>query len=325
MKEVYYIEMDNQTSYEFNYNSSPCDRITGCIVGFAIGDALGAPLEFKKSGHVEDFLPAPSKGLIAGQYTDDTQHLIISLDSLIENNGKINLEDQAERLKKWYNSGNARSIGYTTRRAIIRLKKGIPPESSGIEHINSCGSLALSRLIPYSLFSALYYHPQKIDRPKIRSILKITHGHPIVLDMGELINYYIQEMVHGKNAEATTYQIISEDKFLNRRIRRKLEFILNNKDDSLQVMFRKIGNSGFVEEIVYSSLYSVLHGLDFRSSLLNSVNALGDSDSRGAITGALYGMQVGYSLLPKQWKEKIENSNLLVEKSQNLCKLPYQS
>ena len=143
--------------------------------------------------------------------------------------------------------------------------------------------------------------------------------------MGELINYYIQEMVHGKNAEATTYQIISEDKFLNRRIRRKLEFILNNKDDSLQVMFRKIGNSGFVEEIVYSSLYSVLHGLDFRSSLLNSVNALGDSDSRGAITGALYGMQVGYSLLPKQWKEKIENSNLLVEKSQNLCKLPYQS
>lgn len=317
--------MDNQTNYEFNHDASPCERIAGGIVGFAIGDALGAPLEFKKTGYVKDFVDSQSKGLKAGQYTDDTQHLLISLDSLLENKGNINLKDQAEKLVQWYISGEARSIGNTTRKAILKLKKGIPPETSGIKHINSCGSLALSRLLPHSLFSALCYPPQKIDRPKIRSILRITHAHPIVLDMGELVNYYIQEMVHGKSAEATTFQIISEDIFLKRKIRRKLEFILDNKNQPPQLMYEKIGNSGYVEEVLYSSLYSVLHGPDFKTSLLNSVNALGDSDSRGAITGLLYGLQIGYSLLPKQWKDKIEDRDLLIEKSQYLCRLPYDS
>tara|TARA_Y100000310_G_scaffold340737_1_gene437551 strand:- start:936 stop:1904 length:969 start_codon:yes stop_codon:yes gene_type:complete len=312
----------NDKVYEFNHNTDREDRIKGSILGFAIGDALGAPVEFKKEANeITDFEPSPTKGLKAGQYTDDTQHLLISLDSFIENKGKINLEDHATKLKRWYNSGEARSLGYTTKKAIERLNQGISPEISGINNINACGSLALSRLIPYSLFSALSPYENKIKRKETRDILGTTHSHRIVLNMGELINYYIQEMVHGKSAEATTYQIVDENDFLNKKIRGKLNNILESKNmDSLEAI-KSMGNSGFVEDIVYSSLCAVLHGPNFRESLLNSVNSLGDSDSRAAITGSLYGLQVGYSRLPEDWKNKVEDSLLLNKKARKLYSL----
>lgn len=309
----------NHSNYEFNDNASEKDRVQGCIIGFAIGDALGSPVEFKtRTNLVTDFEPSSTKGLKAGQYTDDTQHLLISLDSLIKNNGEIDLEDQALRLRRWYASGNARSLGYTTEQAIKRLNSGISPTDSGLDSPNSCGSLAIARLIPYSLLSALLPHERKITRNNTRKILGITHAHPLVLNMGELINYYIQEMIHGKNVEAVTYQIVTENIFLNKKARKKLEKILECVDKDPLEIIKKIGNSGFVEEVVYSSLHSVTHGPSFKESLLNSVNGFGDSDSRGAITGALYGLQVGCSMLPKDWKDKVEDGKLLKDKAEKL-------
>jgi len=148
------------------------DKIKGAILGFAIGDAMGAPVEFSKEPlTIKGFEPSPKKGLQPGQYTDDTQHLELSLDSLLENSGEINLNDQADRLVKWYRSGDARSMGRTTEAAIKNLIEGAEPNRSGIDHIRSCGSLAIARLAPYSVLSAVNRHGYKITNPDTRKLL----------------------------------------------------------------------------------------------------------------------------------------------------------
>lgn len=300
------------------------ERTIGSLLGFAIGDALGAPVEFEENSKtVTDFQPSYRKGLQAGQYTDDTQQLILALDSLIDSRGEINISELVHKLQVLYNSGEARSVGYTTSKAIKRLNEGIPPERSGGTSIRECGSLALSRLVPFSLYSALSSPKNKLTRAGTRKILGITHAHLKVLNMGELLNYYIQEMIHGKTAEQTTNQIIYENDFLNKRIRGKLEGVLKNLQDSdgSRTIIANIGSSGYVEDILFSSLYSVMSASDFEEAILRAVNGGGDTDTRAAITGALYGLQSGISGIPEKWVTQVEDSQALKEKAEKLYDL----
>ena len=299
------------------------DRIIGSIIGFAIGDAIAAPVEFaKKAEEVTGFIPAYKKGLKLGQYTDDTQHLLISLDSLTENHGEVNLEDIATRLKKWYSHG-ARSIGRTTELAIQNLKRGVPPEKSGIDNPNACGSLALPRLIPYCLFSALLPYEQKLTSGEEKRILGVTHAHKKVSNVGSLMHYYIQEMTHDRSAKATTLQIIDENDFLNRKTRKKLEevLVLAESEEKPTDVIKKIGDSGYIEDVFYSALYCTLKSKNFKDSVLYAANGLGDADSRAAIAGTLSGLELGYSSIPQEWVLTLEDHKLLKKKAEELYML----
>lgn len=297
------------------------DKIEGCILGFAIGDAIGAPLEFSKSANtVKGYEPSPRKGLKAGQYTDDTQNLEIGLDSIIDNEGNINLEDHAKRLIGWYKSGQARSVGRTTEMAIQNLLVGMDYTQSGINHMNACGSLALSRLIPHSLLSAISRDKYKLSRKEIRSILGITHAHRNVLEMGCLFNYFIQEIVNGKSAQETLDNILLEDEFLNKRIRKKLR---KTGDLSLSEIepaqaIEELGSGGFIEDVVFSSLYGALRGEDFQSAVIISANGRGDSDSRASLTGALCGLDIGASKIPAHLIEGLERNFELRAKAKGI-------
>ena len=230
----------------------------------------------------------------------------------------------ADRLKNLYDSGEARSIGRTSALAIQRLNQGISPYDSGINNINNCGSLALARLLPYSLFSALVPLNYKLDRKQTKDILSITHSHKKVLSMGELINYFTQGMVHGNSAKGVAYEIINENYFLNKKIRDKIKRSLDLaeiKDKDSSEFVKEIGDSGFVEDVVYSSFYSIFRGPTFRDSVLNSANARGDSDTRASITGALYGLQTGYSRLPIDGIDNLEDSQEIIKKASELYRL----
>jgi len=294
------------------------DKIKGAILGFAIGDAMGAPLEFSNAGRtVEGFEPSPKKGLRPGQYTDDTQHLEIGLDSILASNGDINLQDQASRLVQWYKSGEARSIGRTTELAVKNLMEGKNYKQSGINHINACGSLGLSRLLPYSLVSAVSRYPNKIEDSDIKKIMAITHAHKRVYDMGRLFNYFVQDVANGRKPKETLDMIIFENNFLNQRIRKKLGNVrdLSKEDKNYKEVIKKIGSSGFIEDVIFSAIYSTIEGSSFEEAVLISANGEGDSDSRAALTGALYGLDVGASRIPDNLKDNLERNKDLERKA----------
>jgi len=82
------------------------DRIAGCFVGLAVGDALGAPLEFLSRGEVRKRYPAGLRDMIdsrlwrAGEYTDDTQMALLIAESLLEKNG-FQISDLSQRFQIW--------------------------------------------------------------------------------------------------------------------------------------------------------------------------------------------------------------------------------
>ncbi|PIN88572.1 hypothetical protein COU61_04380 [Candidatus Pacearchaeota archaeon CG10_big_fil_rev_8_21_14_0_10_35_13] len=297
------------------------DKIKGAFLGFAIGDALGAHNEFTTNyTPISGYKPSPRKGLQAGQYTDDTQHLILGADSLLAYDGRLNLDDISDRLISWYNSGEARSMGHTTRTTINNLQSGESPLRSGVNHPKACGSLGLARFIPFSLLSALRSYRHKLSRGDIKRILGVTHAHKDVYHMGDLVNYFIQEITHGKSPLNTAKMILSENEFLNKRIRGRLDDAVSLSEGSIpqNEAIDHLGNGGFVEDVVFSSLFSAFRGKDFRASVLCAANGGGDSDSRAALTGLFCGLDSGLSSIPEGLVSGLEGSVDLESKANSL-------
>jgi len=296
------------------------EKIKGSVIGFAIGDAMGMPLEFRNDDkQVSGYEGNQRKCLKAGQYTDDTQHLEIGMDSAIYSKGAIDIDDIAKRLVTWYKT-DARSMGRTTGEAIQNLIQGADPTKSGIDHINACGSLAIARLLPYSLLSALRPHKEKITDADTKRILGITHAHKNVQPMGALLNYFVQEVAHGRTTKGTNDMIIFENSFLNQRLRKRLRKVrdLAESSTSSYDAIQEIGNGGHVEDVMLSAIYSAIKYGDFREAVLSSANARGDSDSRAAITGALSGLELGVLQIPDEWREGLERWKELDEKAREL-------
>ena len=139
------------------------DRFRGCLLGVAVGDALGMPTEgytareiTSEFGMVREMLPAPEghfhSGLFAGQFTDDTEETLLLAESLIEAAG-FSPDKFAERLAAWGTAWTLderlnRGVGFATRSAVESLIAGTPWQQSGLS-IATCG--AAMRAAPIGL------------------------------------------------------------------------------------------------------------------------------------------------------------------------------
>src|SRR5512139_3852504 len=138
-------------------------KYLGCMLGAAIGDALGKQNEgltrskIQRRGYITDYgianTGSPGDKLGAGQFTDDTEQMLILAQSLIECGG-FDPEDFSKRLTRWGNdviSDPIRKslIGPSSSISISRLNSGMSWKDSG-SNIPSCGSSM--RVAPIGLF-----------------------------------------------------------------------------------------------------------------------------------------------------------------------------
>ena len=185
------------------------NSIMGSLFGLAIGDALGAPVEFEDPGSfppVTGFQSGGPFNLPAGTWTDDTSLALCLAESLIKC-GKFNPIDQFIRYLSWYSSGHLSAtghcfdIGNTTLDALIRFHKTREPfPGSTDEHSASNGSLMLLSPIP------LYYRadPEQAIRYSGESS-RTTHGHPVPVDACR----YAGAIIAGACNGASKAEIIS--------------------------------------------------------------------------------------------------------------------
>lgn len=107
------------------------DRYRGCLLGLAVGDALGTTLEFRPPGTfepIDDMVGGGPFGLEPGQWTDDTSMGLCLAESLIECGG-FDAADQMRRYVRWHEEGYLSSTGRcfdiwtTTLAALMRLRR----------------------------------------------------------------------------------------------------------------------------------------------------------------------------------------------------------
>ena len=137
------------------------DRFRGCLIGLAVGDAVGTTVEFKPRGSfapVKDMVGGGPFSLPAGAWTDDTSMALCLATSLVEKRG-FDALDQMQRYLRWREEGYLSSIGHcfdignATSAALSRFKHSGDPYS-GSDDPHSAGNGSIMRLAPVPMFFA---------------------------------------------------------------------------------------------------------------------------------------------------------------------------
>ena len=294
------------------------------LVGCAIGDALGNPFEMKAAispilvNWDGQFKAGGTfwKGA-AGQYTDDTLMTIALSKSLLQCNG-FNPEDVAKEYLDWYNSGNTRGIGSTTAEACVNLKIGATWEQSGLTNKSKAGNGSAMRASPIGLV----YRDNLSDLMNAAvSDATITHN-SLEPKMGSVAvalgTAYLARNASPDWALDQVIYVLSDCD-----VKSKLELAKHHLDNNtdIKTALAEIGTSGYVADSVGAAFYCLNKAENFKDCVVMAVKGGGDTDTIAAIAGALAGTCYGLDNIPSEYKDNVENFELLDSLTEELINI----
>lgn len=300
------------------------DRATGCLLGLAIGDAMGAPVEFRERGSFDPITGFREGGpfrLKAGYWTDDTAMALCLADSLIKSEG-INQEDQMSRYLRWINdgymssTGKAVGVGQTVLTALLRYYRTSDPKQ-GLSSPKYSGNGCIMRVAPVPI----YYHLD--SRAAVLNAIKsaeVTHGSPQTLQITAYFSGLIWAALNGASKEELLEPYFSPvDDFVFSGLHEDVEVVLSGeyKDKASN----DLQPTGYVCHSLEVALWAFLNTDTFSDGLLETVNLGGDSDTTGAIYGQLAGAYYGLESLPDSWVNGLYKSEYIGQVARNLVRL----
>lgn len=268
------------------------DRALGGFLGLAIGDALGAQVEFKRRGtfpDVKEMTGGGPFGLRPGQTTDDTEMAILMAQSLIEKRG-IDPVDLMSRWLYWYHSPECFDIGNTIREALDRFQyEGQPFQ--GLNQEDKSGNGSIMRLYPAILWGLELSEEKAFEIAW--DVSRLTHGSDLVRKTTRDFYVLIRKLLNG----------ISKEEAL-----KGIE--INDHPQS----------TGFVVDTYECALWGFSQSSSFEDGLLKVVNLGGDSDTAGAVYGQIAGSHYGKEGLPNRFLKKLEGVSLIEDLTMKLLK-----
>jgi len=285
-------------------------KFAGCLLGVAIGDSLGMPVEGlsaeeikERFGRVEDFLPSPD-GFPAGEYTDDTEMTLLLAKS-ISTTLYFSPEDFTERLM---NLESFRRYGPTTRRAVQLLKSGVHWRNSGI-HSNTDGAAMRVTSI------GLLYH-FSLDLVENYALLSsiITHRGESAIAGAVAVAVGVASILRGENL---LRESVRRSRKYDELIAEKIQKAYELRDEVPEVALRELGNSYMSFEAIPLAFYCYFSSESFEEAVLKAVNCGGDADTVASITGALKGAEMGLERIPERLK-KVRNIEEVLETAEML-------
>jgi len=301
------------------------DRYKGCLLGAAVGDALGMPTEFLSrkdfneqfNGRITEYRKAarghPCRHLEPGQYTDDTQQLLILAESLAERRG-FDINDFGSRIGKWANRcvtepGFNRFAGSTSLRAGLELYSGADPRKSGMPR-DTCG--AAMRIAPIGLF----YHDDMDSLERYANdSASITHTHPEAVDSGVFVAALVAYLTNGEDPNSSAYKAASSIMREDSTFSSKLRFVLNNKNIEPKELRKYIGSGVTAHEAVPMAVGCFLYSPnDFEKTVINAANLVeSDSDTIACMAGAFSGAHNGIRSIPDRFLHSLESRKRIEE------------
>ena len=272
------------------------DRAKGALLGLAVGDALGVPLEFEERDvhpRITEMIGGGLFQLEPGFWTDDTAMSLCIADSLIAN-PQLDEYDLMRRFVRWWRKGENSvngvcfDIGMATEAALARFEETgevvVNPDP------NQAGNGSLMRLAPVAIAAGADVD-LAVDLARRQSAC--THGAPVCLDACSLYAELLVEAIGGA----------PKREVLGRRP------VLFGHDDvaaialgSYQVKKRhEIRSTGFVLDTLEAALWAIWNSDSFEEALIKAINLAGDADTIGAVTGQLAGALWGASAIPHRW------------------------
>jgi ADP-ribosylglycohydrolase len=281
------------------------DRVVGCVQGLALGDALGAPFEFRRREEIPDPLPAfelPWHSYPAGTTTDDTgmaRNLIRSLAAA----AGLDTVDLADRHVDWYRSQPA-GIGNLTRRVLERADRTDVLAELAARQVweergpeVSAGNGSVMYCAPLGAFRAV--HPE-ILVDEAPALSAITHWDERCRTACLAVTLATAALVRGAAPAATVEDAVTA--VLDREGGEELEYLVAEAGRARRIDGPDMGFALFTAGI---GLQVAAEAPDFEEGLRRVVALGGDTDTNGAVAGALLGALHGRTALPAPWLEKL--------------------
>lgn len=290
------------------------DRPLALILGVAVGDALGVPVEFKKRGtfHVTSMQGYGTHHQPPGTWSDDTSLTLALADNLLADGDRPDLECIAWGFTEWYDKaaytpyGKVFDVGNATAAAIKRLKKGVAPEKAGGADERDNGNGSLMRIAPLAFYMFGIRDAEERFRI-VRDVSSLTHAHEWSVAACYIYVEMLNKLRMGRKKKAA-YAELREDfargvPFISKATLAKFVRILEN-DISL-LPEEEIRSSGFVIDTLEAALWCFLTTDNYKDAVLKAVNLGEDTDTTGAVTGALAGLAYGLGSIPREWLDQL--------------------
>lgn len=303
------------------------DNCRGCLMGLAVGDALGTTLEFSPPGTFEpitDMIGGGPFKLEPGQWTDDTSMALCLAESLIGWVGLGNecstdlYEDQMKRYLKWYREGYLSStgkcfdIGNTTRKALEKFEKTGDPFCGSTDSKES-GNGSIMRLAPVPMFFRDFSPSDDLDYVgKAGQSSQTTHGSREACDACGYLAVLIVGALEGVDKDTLLSPMYSHERCPVST--GKIHHIMNGS-------FRfgdQIKSTGYVVDTLEAALWAFHYSSSFEEGCLMAVNLGNDADTTGAVYGQLAGAFYGLEGIPKKWVDKIAMKELILDYADKL-------
>ncbi len=292
-------------------------RYASCLVGAAIGDAIGTTLEFQRPGTFEPISDMVGGGvfkLAPGQWTDDTAMMLCLAESLIECQG-FDPVDQMQRYRRWLKEGHLSSTGgyidsgRTVREAINHfIQTG--DAYAGDHDRWSAGNGSLMRIAPIAL--AYVNNPQTADAYAAASS-RTTHGNQIAIDACR----YFTGLIIGTLQGVPKTQLLAANYhplpnyWQQQPLSPEIAEIAAGSFKQRQPP--EIEALGYVPRTLEAALWAFYHCNSFAAGCLLAVNLGNDADTTGAIYGQLAGAYYGETGLNLSWANKIALKQTIVK------------
>lgn len=288
------------------------DRFKGCLVGLAVGDALGGPAE-NIPNHPYTGPPLPVTEMVGGgwlnlkpgQVTDDTEMALCIARSLAKHQ-RFDPEDIAARFAEWYTDSPI-GAGTATRASLQEITEGKPWHKSSLNKKSrtSLGNGTIMRCAPLALF---FYNSQPALNEASYDQALITHRQPECLYTPIFLNNIIRNLLEGTDKQTAYKKALTATDYPSHLHKR------------YTTPSHQLSNAGKVLETLESAFFFFQDTNTFEKALITTINFGGDTDTHAAICGALAGAHYGESSIPEKWKKSLidGHENTIYEE---LCQL----
>ena len=260
------------------------DQAVGMMIGLAVGDALGAPLEFLDAREPEDYITKYYKGgfhdVDIGEWTDDTAMTLAMCKAMLD---KKVFDPNAimDNFVSWYMEGEfiprgeCFDIGTTTVRALERYIKDPTDPYKGTADTKSSGNGALMRTAAPVLMA--------MDRQELIQLATqqtlLTHAAPLCVKYGTIL---AEELYYGGPL----------DKYAKYR-------------HNVDIPREEVMSGGYVVETYRAAMWAFQTTDNFEDCVIAAVNRGHDSDTVGAVAGMIAGTYYGYCSIPAKFKKDL--------------------
>ena len=301
--------------------------IRAALLGLAVGDALGVPVEFidcetRRRDPVTGLRGYGTHGQPPGTWSDDSSLTFCLAETLARPGGLTAAPDLADFGRRainwldnayWTATAETFDVGGATRTAIQRLRAGVAPAQAGPRAEADNGNGALMRVLPL-VFHAIW-QAEPLDLPAAwaltEAVARVTHGHPRSTLGCFLYLLVARLLLRGEKPAAAYAQArAAANHWLHTqaqgpaflewpRYAAVLDGSLPGRPEA------EISSSGYVVHTLEAALWCLLRHDTYAATVLAAVNLGKDTDTTGAVAGGLAGLAYGEAAIPAEWRASL--------------------